>query len=82
MTFRWLTDDLEFTGAPGLSVLVGGLTLPSAGVLGIDLVDDQPVHALDVLKVVVLGGFDADIVMEPLDFRLRSTGHCKQNTKG
>lgn len=44
--------------------------------------DDQPVHALDVLKVVVLGGFDADVVMEPLDFRLRSTGHCKQNTKG
>lgn len=70
-----LTNDFEFTGAPGVAIFVGGLTLPGSSVIWIDLVDDQSVHALDVLKIIVFGGLDSDIVMEPLNLRLRATGH-------
>lgn len=70
-----LTNDFEFTGAPGVAIFVGGLTLPSSSIIWIDLVDDQSVHALDVLKIIVFGGLDSDVVMEPLNLRLRATGH-------
>lgn len=72
-----LTNDFEFTGAPGVAIFVGGLTLPSSSIIWIDLVDDQSVHALDVLKIIVFGGLDSDVVMEPLNLRLRATGHWK-----
>lgn len=60
-----------------MAVFVGGLTLPGSSVIWVDLVDDQSVHTLDVLKVIVFGGLDSDVVMEPLNLRLRATGHWK-----
>jgi hypothetical protein len=58
-----------------LAILVGGLTLPGSGVIWIHFMDNQPVYTLDVLKVIVFGGLDLDIVMEPLNFWFWTTGH-------